>query len=272
MKTNRFLLVAIVAAGITCLICFTGCVSTDMVETPATPVLAGDWILASAVAHGAEAGIPSGESITLSLDENGGDLYALYGFSGVNNYTGSASVTGNDFIVGPMAVTMVAGDPEHTQFEQLYFSVLNTVHSYTITDTALVLSSADGNSSLVFVPLVLDGTSWTLTGYNTGDAVVSVALDLEVPGLEFTTDGTVSGFAGVNRVTGSVVTDKTLRTVSFSQLATTRMAGSPDAMALEQIYLDLLGKTQVYQMSGSTLRLMTADGMTLLVFTKTDIQ
>ena len=208
----------------------------------------------------------------MSLDENGGDLYALYGFSGVNNYTGSASVTGNDFIVGPMAVTMVAGDPEHTQFEQLYFSVLNTVHSYTITDTALVLSSADGNSSLVFVPLVLDGTSWTLTGYNTGDAVVSVALDLEVPGLEFTTDGTVSGFAGVNRVTGSVVTDKTLRTVSFSQLATTRMAGSPDAMALEQIYLDLLGKTQVYQMSGSTLRLMTADGMTLLVFTKTDIQ
>ena len=34
MKTNRFLLVAIVAAGITCLICFTGCASTDMVETP----------------------------------------------------------------------------------------------------------------------------------------------------------------------------------------------------------------------------------------------
>jgi heat shock protein HslJ len=78
----------------------------------------------------------------------------------------------------------------------------------------------------------LEGTSWLLNGpFSAEDLGVVLSLH----------DGTVSGFAGCNRVRGSYQLDGDRLT--FGALLSTRMACSPEAMQIEQMVLD--GLTRV---------------------------
>ena len=79
------------------------------------------------------------------------------------------------------------------------------------------------------LPLV--GTTWTLTTIASGDAVSSVLNGTEVTA-EFTADDTVSGSAGCNRYSGSYTW--TGDQLSFSALASTKMACADDVMAQER--------------------------------------
>jgi heat shock protein HslJ len=77
------------------------------------------------------------------------------------------------------------------------------------------------------------GTGWQLEAIN----------DVEAPGdgrptIEFHTDGTVSGSAGVNRFMGTWT--QAVDLVEFAPLAVTRMAGSSEAMDLETRFLAVL--------------------------------
>ena len=77
----------------------------------------------------------------------------------------------------------------------------------------------------------------------------SLALDLE--------ESHVTGSGGVNRLTGSfALNEDELR---FGPLATTRMAGSEDAMQREQAFLDALGRVTSYELEGRTLTLLADD-------------
>lgn len=72
-----------------------------------------------------------------------------------------------------------------------------------------------------------------------------------------------SGFAGVNRFTGSYELDA--EGLSFGPLASTRMAGPPEAMALEQVYLEALSRVDSWRMRDERLELL-AEGQRVLTF------
>lgn len=73
----------------------------------------------------------------------------------------------------------------------------------------------------------------------------------------------VSGFAGVNRFTGSY--ELGADRLVFGPLASTRMAGSPEAMAMEQIYLEALSRIDGWRLRDERLELLV-DGQPVLVF------
>jgi heat shock protein HslJ len=72
---------------------------------------------------------------------------------------------------------------------------------------------------------------------------VAVPQGARVPSLSFTPDGRVSGFAGVNRVSGgfdpATLADGRL---SFGPMAMTKMAGPPELMKLEDEFTQALSK------------------------------
>lgn len=72
-----------------------------------------------------------------------------------------------------------------------------------------------------------------------------------------------SGFAGVNRFTGSYELDA--EGLSFGPLASTRMAGPPEAMALEQVYLEALSRVDSWRLRDERLDLL-AEGQRVLTF------
>lgn len=85
----------------------------------------------------------------------------------------------------------------------------------------------------------------------------------DLPTLRFEGDARVSGFAGVNRCSGSVAIgdvgamgETPLR---FGPIATTRMAGPPDRMALESAFLGMLGEVRAARTTTGP------DGVSLLV-------
>ena len=99
-------------------------------------------------------------------------------------------------------------------------------------------------------------TEWALVELD-GEPVVtgadelapSLALDLE--------ESRASGSGGVNRFTGAFsMTESELR---FGPLASTRMAGPPDAMKLEDAFFAALARVTSHELDGRTLTLL-ADG------------
>lgn len=111
---------------------------------------------------------------------------------------------------------------------------------------------------------------WTLAGIS-GSDLASFAAD-KLPTMNIASDGTASGFTGVNRWSSMLDLDA-LKAGKFDlgQAATTKMAGSPAAMDLESRFLSALGSVtgfDVQALSDGVLRLLGSDGAELLKFVR----
>jgi len=78
------------------------------------------------------------------------------------------------------------------------------------------------------------------------------------PTLVLDPDGTVSGSTGVNRFRGTYELAESL--LEIGPLVTTRMAGSPEAMEVEQLFLSVLGEPLAVRWDYSTLVLESDAG------------
>ncbi len=83
--------------------------------------------------------------------------------------------------------------------------------------------------------------------------------------LIITYDGDVSGYTGVNRMSGTLTDGDRL----FGPIATTRRAGSPEAMQLEVDFTRSLSEANAFEVEGATLRLFAGDEL-LLVFDRAE--
>lgn len=108
----------------------------------------------------------------------------------------------------------------------------------------------------------LNGTSWKLTGWTVSSLDPS---KFEI--IATFDDGRISGRSGVNSYNGPVKTDAS-GSFSAGQLATTLMAGSPEAMRAESAYLKLLAAAKSYLVSGDKLTLLDGNGNESLIFTR----
>ena len=188
------------------------------------------------------------------------------GSGGCNNYftSYSADDDGNLTINGPIGATAMACESGMEQ-ESLYFSALETVIGYTVTEQErLVLnydSGAGTNEQLFFDPeKPLVDTLWVLNAY--GDAnnptftqpgVVTTAV--------FAADGTVSGSAGCNQYSAGYSTQDSQ--ISITAPTSTMMA-CETGMEQEYTYLTSLENAESYRILGSTLEIAYAGGSGVL--------
>lgn len=63
----------------------------------------------------------------------------VYGFSGVNRYTGTYEVSGNDIIFGSIGATMMAGQEDKAIVESKYLELLNSVKTFSLNGEVLQL-------------------------------------------------------------------------------------------------------------------------------------
>jgi heat shock protein HslJ len=88
----------------------------------------------------------------------------------------------------------------------------------------------------------IDG-EWVLDKLGGKDIASMLGQGMKAPNLNFGKDGSVSGFSGVNRLAGSVNPEDLLQgKLDLSRLASTKMAGTPEAMNLESDFLGSLQK------------------------------
>ncbi|GGR63963.1 hypothetical protein GCM10008959_27640 [Deinococcus seoulensis] len=120
---------------------------------------------------------------------------------------------------------------------------------------ALLLLGLPTTHAQVALNVDLEG-SWKIVGWTLPDGV---PVKNNLPRLTFT-GNRVTGTAGCNRVNGTV----SIRgdSVTFSALATTRMACTPAVTAQEQVFLNALsGKTLTATRLNDSLTLDTGSGM-----------
>lgn len=112
-----------------------------------------------------------------------------------------------------------------------------------------------------------DWTLWLIEGETTDTAVPRTA---KTPTLRVAENGQVSGIAGVNNYTGQVLADELAQgKFTLGSVIATRMAGPPQAMALETRFLNLLQQADTIDSNGSTLALRSG-GKVLLRFKHAD--
>ena len=108
----------------------------------------------------------------------------------------------------------------------------------------------------------LQGTKWILRSYDSAGTLTLVP-DNQYADIEFNSNR-ATGFSGCNTFNARYRAGG--RTLFISAPASTLMACPPEAMALEQAYLQLLDGSRFYSARGDTLTIFDSIGSTSLVF------
>ena len=179
----------------------------------------------------------------------------------VNAYSGSYKAeSGGKLTIGDLGATLMVGPPELQAIESAYFAALAKVASYTSDGSTLTLHAASGVEILAFSKsdIGLVG-AWMVTAYNNGkQAVVSVLSKITIT-LSFAANGRVSGDAGVNRYDAAYTTGGA-NGLEIGPIATTRKAGTAEAMKQEGEFLAALSAAKVYRLNGRMLELLDRAG------------
>lgn len=226
-----------------------------------TTVLTGPTWTLTQLQEGGRNFTPVGtERPTLRLDGR-----SVSGSTGCNTYRGAYASRADVLRFGPLATTRRACPAALEGQETRFLNLLRGVTGYQLSGPTLTLFAgprdrlifrSGGAATTPEATVSLNG-SWQLAG---GTALTPLAGS--VPSLTFA--GTqVSGFAGCNRLTGSVLAQA--GRVTFGPLATTRMACAPAVNAQETAFLRFLAEPSLRAgVQGQTLTLTAANGRTLI--------
>jgi len=91
--------------------------------------------------------LPDHITITLMLDDK-----MVYGSGGCNTYSGSYVQRGTKLTIRGLTSTLMACETG-SNFETAYFSALERVDTFEITNDQLILRDAQGARRLVFIPM-----------------------------------------------------------------------------------------------------------------------
>ena len=189
------------------------------------------------------------------------------GSDGCNGYGAQYALDKGAFTFGErMMSTMIAcEDAVMEQAKALADAVLGA-HSYRVTGGNLELLAENGDVRATFTPqpASLAGTSWRVTGYNTGTQAVRSVVEGTTPTMVFGTDGRVTGSTGCNNWFGPFTHDGD-RLAIGPAAATKRFCQQPaGAMEQESQFLAALGTVATVRFDGNRARLQTADGATAI--------
>ncbi len=109
---------------------------------------------------------------------------------------------------------------------------------------------------------------WTLVELGSGDSARDLPSGVSIDALF--AGGSISGKAAINTYRGPFAADGAEGGLSIGPLATTQMAGPPEATEIEAAYLAALEDTASYSSDGEALTLRSATGDQLLAYEKSD--
>jgi heat shock protein HslJ len=228
-----------------------------MAAAPTTdPLIGSAWSLAG-VGERLRPPAPDTQPTLQFLDGGGFSAH-----TGCNVLLGRYEVDGEHLRLtsGPMT-RRACLDEAAAEQESAICRAFDAVRSMTLGSDRLALLDDVGAVLLVFgsLPTGLAGTSWRVTGVNTGSAVETSELTEELT-LELGDGGRASGHAGCNRFHGTYALDDD--GLSFGPLATTKLGCDPERMALEAAYLAALGRVTGVRRVGTSLDLLASTGTT----------
>jgi heat shock protein HslJ len=112
----------------------------------------------------------------------------------------------------------------------------------------------------------LAGTSWKLVSYGPTDAQIT-AMDGVDTSLKFSTDGQVSGTFGCNSFGGDYSQDG--NSITFGPIMSTMMACDDARNSQDQAgFAVLQGTVSFFYLEGDSMSIHSADGKTMLLFSK----
>jgi heat shock protein HslJ len=137
-------------------------------------------------------------------------------------------------------------------------------HESPADDTKLAIGEP-APAAIVASPDAVSGDYGSLVGSWTLVALDGTMPPIQqgAPTLEVMPDGTVAGFAGINRYRAALKNGQPPGRVEFMLGPITMMAGPADIMAVEQTYLERLGASSSFTIEGDTLRLYAGDNESL---------
>lgn len=209
--------------------------------------------------------IPGGGPLTLDFSQAG----RVSASAGCNTANGSVEFTDGKLTIGTMASTMMGCPPGVAESDAWTTTLLSSAPTWSVDGDTLTLTSDDATVTLqdkkiVTPDRVLQGTTWTVTSLISPDAIsTSLALETSAPELTIAADGSVSGTTGCNRMTGSAQVSDT--TVTFTPMATTRMACPEENMDIERQILAVLDGEVSYTVDADTLTLRKPDNTGLIL-------
>ncbi|UDY34768.1 META domain-containing protein [Dermatobacter hominis] len=217
--------------------------TTGAATNPTGGLARTSWKLRGAVAA---ASVP-----TLDFAQDG----TFAGSTGCNRLSGTWTEDGTSLTLEPGPMTKAAcTTQEATDQEDRIVAALPEVKSFEQTETTLTLTDADGQDLLSYDAVTGDlaGTSWKVTGVNTGTAVEASALTEKLT-IDFGTEGSVTGHGGCNNFKGTYELEG--GAISFSEFASTMMGCDDAVMQMEDKYLAALAASTTVERSGDSLTL-----------------
>ena len=125
----------------------------------------------------------------------------------------------------------------------------------------LVVDSVATNAAPPTPDASLANTYWKI--FEVSGQPIAVAQQMREPQLVLNgQDGRFAGSGGVNRLMGSYIVDG--KGLTFSQVASTMMAGAPEAMRQEQAIVAALGAVRGFSITGDQLTLVDDSGQPVL--------
>ncbi|HSL58783.1 MAG TPA: META domain-containing protein [Acidimicrobiales bacterium] len=220
------------------------------------------WSVARTV-DGADQPLVAGSTVRLTFTDSGVSANA-----GCNTIFGDARIEGDELVVGALASTSMACEPDLMDQDQWLADLLSSRPTLAVDGDEVSLTS--GTTVLTLVdrrvadpdrPLV--GTTWTVDTLISGDAASSLPAGVDPPTLTIGDDGRFTAFLGCNRANGPVAVGDT--TLTFGPAATTRMMCPPDAMDVEATVLAVLDGEVTWSIEGPALHLDGPHGALRLV-------
>ncbi|MBF6088017.1 META domain-containing protein [Nocardia cyriacigeorgica] len=238
----------------------TACANDDDAEpTGPAPTPMGHTYISTEV-EGAP--IPGGGPLTLTFAEG-----RVSASAGCNTHSGAVELDGNTVKVSGLASTLMACPGEKMGADEWLSDLLNASPSWRLDDARLTL---EGNNTTVVMmdkevllpDRPLRGTPWVVTALLTPDAQIHSQKIYELrPTFTIAEDGTLTGFAGCNRMTGSATITDTPEAADIAfRVATTKMMCDPETMEVEQAVLAALDGTAQATVDADVLTLRNPNG------------
>jgi heat shock protein HslJ len=221
----------------------------DLAITPAGALEGQVWAL-TRLRNGAVRGQ---NRPTIFLQEN-----EVQAFGGINQIGGGYVRDGQQLRFRNLVSTLMGGAAAESELEQEFSATLEKITQFSFEGKTLVLSGSAGPLAWFEAqspaPAVVDfeqvlNVTWELSELN-GQAV-----DSDTPLTLSFTDGSVTGFGGVNQMGGTYnVTDQAL---SFGPLRATRRGGPPAAMEREGRFAQTLARVDRFDLQDGQLLLLS---------------
>jgi len=247
-----------------------GCVNSST-ESSLSQKQGTEYQLTEFIDSSREIKLPARPVLTLTLVSP----ERVAGFGGVNRYFGGYQIgaEGRVYSQTPgFGSTMMAGPQESMALEQSFLQSLARTECLQLAGGNLRFETQDGATRLEFVerakPQALAAVKDTTLllvrmVVNSSD----LALNPNSPiTLSLAADGHGSGSSAINRYHGGYTLSDDGRFALTGPLATTRMAGPPELMALEDSFLGALGKVTALQPVEGGAALWNNDRSVLLEF------